>query len=203
MALSDQEFELFQSGDKTVVEKFFYVYKEPVYKMTYRLLQRKHEAEDVTAETLVLLWERRAEIKGIKHAEHFLYLVARNKCLNILQQRSHHRNSIRRMELPEILDPHLEAIDSKVVSKIIAFVLDEMENLTPQQREASHLYLIKGLSLKETGRIMGIKDKTVYTHVERAKKQLRAALKKKVIDLFISLLLIWICGIFLKILLQV
>lgn len=203
MALSDLEFEKFQSGDKTVFEKIYYAYKDWVYTKAYWLLQRNDEADDVTAETLIQLWERRAEIKEIKHVEPFLYVVTRNQCLNILRQRSHHQNSLHRMELPEILDPYLERIDSKVVSKFLASILDEIGKLSLQQQEAIHLYLIKGLSLRETGRVMDINAKTVHTYVSRAKKLLDAKLKKQGIDLFISLLLIGICGIFFKILLRV
>lgn len=200
MSLSVSDVAQFRLGDEIIFKKVYEAYKPKIYAMSYRLLQRRSEAEDVTAETFLVLWLVRGQVKEASHIEPFLYITARNKCLNILRKRkSAPHISIGISGQPEAVDCLYEEIDYLITIKALAIAI---EQLPAQQKEVIRLNFIQGLPIKEVAGIMNIGVKSAYTHRARAIALLLKLLDNKGLELFMAILLIGICGIFLKIMLE-
>jgi RNA polymerase sigma-70 factor (ECF subfamily) len=200
MVLSVSDLAQFRLGDEMIFEKVFEACKPRVYAMAFRMLQHSTEAEDVTAEAFCELWKVREKIREDGHIEAFLYVAARNKCVNILLKRKRAPHiSIEINGQPEAVDTIYEEIDYLKTIKALEIAI---EQLPPQQKEVIRQYYIQGLSMAEVAHNMNIDIKTAYTHRTRAVAFLLKLMKNKRSGLFIPILLTGICEIFLKIMLR-
>ena len=67
---------------------FFQEYFEPVYRFTRKYTADDDLARDVTQESFIRLYERRADFNTNEQAKSFVYLTARNLCLDHLRHKS-------------------------------------------------------------------------------------------------------------------
>ncbi|MDO6433032.1 sigma-70 family RNA polymerase sigma factor [Flavitalea sp. BT771] len=183
-----------------IFKKAYEAYKSRIYAMAYGMLQRRADAEDVTAEAFFELWKVREKIREDGHIPAFLYVAARHKCVNILLKRKRAPHiSIEIIGQQEAVDTSHEEIDYLKTIKALEIAI---EQLPAQQKEVIRRYYIEGLSMAEAAHKMNIDIKTAYTHRKRAVAFLLKLMKNKRSGLFISILLTGICGIFLKIMLR-
>lgn len=59
--------------------------------------------------------------------------------------------------------------------RLLRYVVEN--ELTPRQRQCVQLCLMEGLTLGEAGQRLGLNPTTVWRHLERARKRLRAAVR--------------------------
>src|SRR5690606_326753 len=59
-----------------------------VYHFVFKLLKSAEQAEEITQDTFIRLWESRAELSGIESLPAWLYAVSRNRALNALKEQA-------------------------------------------------------------------------------------------------------------------
>src|SRR4051812_17685683 len=119
----DQILLQFQKGDqlafKAVYEKFY----ESVYRFTKRLTEDTHEGENIALDLFVKLWERRENFETLQNIKAFLFISARNACLNFLKARK--RNRLTTEEALAIVTEKEKVADYYIIKSEILRALDE------------------------------------------------------------------------------
>lgn len=186
--LSDEAFLMgeFKRGKPRAFELIFNKHYGALCYFSNDFLQDRDAAEDVVSEVFIKLWTMRDDFENMRAIKSFLYVSAKNACLNHLRRNriidSHKRNVI-----PDLL---LEEQDDVVMGKIFeAEVLREVyntiESLPTQCRRVLRLSL-QGLSTEDIATTMGLSAQTVRNTKVRATEML----KKRVANNAVALALV-------------
>lgn len=133
------------------------------YRVAYRLLGRRTEAEDIAQETLARAYARWGSVHG--HAEAWVVRVATNLALGV------HRRDTRDRRAPSPLASRTAA--SPDVDRLDLVRL--LESLPRRQREVLALRYLGDLAERETAAALGCSIGTVKQHAHRALTRLRAS----------------------------
>lgn len=183
LLLDNDSFESFRKGDASVMNKLYDDYVGMLYLFCFKKLQNVHDAEDVTAGTLAQLWISRETMKDPMHIHRFVFMVARNKCVDLL------RAARRVTELDLIKGENemmpdddgrfaFERLNAQVTAEMLRQLEMEVEKLPRIRREVFRLNFMESRSIKEIADHLGIDIKTVYTHRRHAIDQLRKTILK-------------------------
>jgi len=146
------------------------------YRMAYRLVFSKDDAEDIVQEAFLKLWDRPYlwnPGKGAKFTTWF-YRVVINLSLD-------HRKKKKLMRLPEDIEFADENPDAEVLLDVHQkqAVLERfIQDLPERQQLAVNLCFYEGLSNNEAAQIIGVKVKALQSLVMRAKKTLKHNVKQ-------------------------
>lgn len=84
-SVRDLTLDHFQQGSPEAFKILFFEYYPELFSFSSMLLRRRPLAQKVTMEIFFLLWNRRADFSHEKKIKAFLYLAARNRCLQQLR----------------------------------------------------------------------------------------------------------------------
>ncbi len=142
-------------------------YAALVYSIAYSYMHNREDAEDMTEEAFVRLFEHGTDFSGEVQARAWLVTVTRNLCLNELKR---HSRTCRSDELPE----QLQAADSPQRSAELRAVMAAVMRLPEEYRLPLLLFAVEGYSVRETAEILRLNESTVRTRVARAREIIRA-----------------------------
>ncbi len=151
--------------------------RDRLYRMAFRLLGERAEAEDVVQEVMIKLWERREELPNIQNVEGWCVRIVRNHGID--RYRSRKRRSSTGLEQAAELadqapDPALQLQTSDMQERIHRLI----QGLPEQRRLVLQLREIEGLSYREIAEQLRITLDQVRTDIHRGRQALRAALVK-------------------------
>lgn len=147
---------------KTIFDK----YSRRIALFCNGMIKNMEEAEDITIDVFVELWKRIANFETEDKAKAFLFITAKNRCLNYLQ-----RKKIVTCELTDYAE-----INAIVMDNIYEHMIEEVEKLPVRQRAIIKSYLA-GLKASEIAVKLGISLKTVCNVKAIAENSLRLKLK--------------------------
>lgn len=167
-----------QSQQVKALDLLYDRYGKLLYSTAFRMLNTVEEAEEVTQETFLRLWQRseiyqpdRGSLSG------FLIMVARSRCLDRLRSRKAAHQKLHRIQTASecVLNynPPLEFVTVKERSQLVRAALQQ---LSPAERVLLETAYYEGLSQSEIAKREGIPLGTVKSRSRQALKKLRAAL---------------------------
>lgn len=167
-----------RSGSEAAFTEVYRRLYKRVYLFATRFLEQPADAQDLTAETFVQLWNRRTEFYNLDGVAAFLHVTVRNKCFNLLKHQ--HMKEERREELLQLLseqdseDFYIEKVQSELLGRIYA----EVDKLPPRMREVFLLSYREGLKPAEIAEKLQIKVQTVTNQRVSAVRLLQLALRQ-------------------------
>jgi RNA polymerase sigma-70 factor (ECF subfamily) len=148
---------------------------ESLFPLVARLLGDKTNAEDAIQEIMIKLWEKRNQLENHPNIKGFVFLTARNYCLDILRKKRVLVND-GEFHLNLLKDTKEETqLENKELNEIIIEIL---KNIPKQQREVFIMRDLDGYDFIEIAAIMDIKITHTRVLVSRARKKIRVALQK-------------------------
>ncbi|MBO4612935.1 MAG: RNA polymerase sigma factor [Bacteroidaceae bacterium] len=149
--------------------------KDKLFRVALRITLDRTEAEDITQETLVRVWERRNEWSQIENLEAWCLTIARRLALD------HVQHSKMQMEKEaDIADYQLSVTDVPVLpdealdrQQRVEAVLRLIDQLPEVQRTIIQLRDIEGLRYEEIARITELSETQVKVYLHRARKKIR------------------------------
>ncbi len=153
-------------------------YSKLVYSTAVQILNSVEEAEEVTQETFLRLWQRstiyqpqRGSLSG------FLITLTRSRSLDRLRSRSAHQQKLQRIQTftdgVSSYDPPLEFVTVQERSHLVR---EALKQLSPDDRQILETAYYEGLSQSEIAQRDGIPLGTVKSRARQALKQLRITL---------------------------
>lgn len=162
---------------------FFEEYFEPVYRFTRKYTEADAVALDITQDTFIRIYERRADFDAIEKAKTFAYTTARNLSLDYLKHQRIEHNYSQQVGHD---DENRSFLHEITYQETLRLLHKAIQQLPPKTREIILLSL-EGNNNKEVADILNISVNTVKTLKKGAYKKLKDTLGKNFI--FILLLI--------------
>ena len=144
-----------------------------VYRMAWRLIGTREEAQDVAQDVCVKLASAVRSFRGGAEFSTWLYRIAHNTAIDHMRA----RDRLRRGERPDVVVLFQgRAAESAETAVAGSELWHEVRRLPPQQRDAVIFVYAEDLTHAEAAAIMGCTEKTVSWHLHEARKRLRARL---------------------------
>lgn len=185
--MNDQQFEQavarMVQGDKTGLKEIYEAYIGYIYRIVYEVLQNRENAEDVTSEFFIRLWDKADQFKPGGGHKGYLATMARNMAIDYI--RKHRREELTAMMQDIKAGPeeeeqtkkqfYKEETGSEVEESVIRdmTVKEALETLKPSERQVVSLKVLGEMTFKEIARTMGIPMGTVTWKYQNAIKKLR------------------------------
>lgn len=149
-----------------------------LYLYAIRIVNDEDDANDITQELFVKLWDKRKTIGEIKHVKSYFYCALRSTAMNHLRgiKASETRNQhclLVDLELPT--EAHMIAEECVFEQQLI--FRRALSKLPVKQREIIYLRFYDNLDYSQIVEITGIKYQSVVNHIHRAITLLRTELK--------------------------
>ena len=142
-----------------------------------RLMRRCNDADvvlDVVQDTFVAVWKDGARWRGDGEVAAWLWGIAFRRMVSRLRSRKDV------VLLPEWDDRSVAAVpaveDQVLLGVEYGDLATGLRRLSPEFRAVVQAVVLDGLTTKEAGRLLGVRENTVKTRLHRAKAQLRASL---------------------------
>lgn len=173
--------------DKDSFEEFVELYKDRVYNITIGLIQCVEDAEDLTQEVFVDVFNSVGDFRGESSLSTWLYRIAVNKSLELIRKRSRKKRfgfmtsifeSREEMEIPDFEHPGVK-LENK---ERAAVMFKAIARLPETQRTAFTLSKVEEFSYKEISEIMKVSVASVESLLFRAKANLKKYLEDYYFD---------------------
>jgi RNA polymerase sigma-70 factor, ECF subfamily len=153
-------------------------YNKLVFSTAVRILNNVEEAEEVTQETFLRLWQR----SGIYQPQRgslssFLITLSRSRALDRVRARSARQQKIQRIQThSDFVSDHNPPLESVTVAERADLVREALTQLAPEDRQILEAAYYQGLTQSELAARDGIPLGTVKSRARQALKKLRIVL---------------------------
>lgn len=150
---------------KGTIERLVQKYSSMVLQIAYQYSFNKSEAEDITQEVFIKLYNNIKKIKNEEHIKAWLIRVTIN--LSIDYNRNYWNKNT------TSLDENYKYFDEETKD-----VFNELKKLTPEFRNIIYLYYYQGYKISEISEILSMNQNTVSSYLTRARKELKHILEQ-------------------------
>jgi RNA polymerase sigma factor (sigma-70 family) len=148
-----------------------------------RLMRRCNDREvvaDVLQDTFVAMWKDASSFRGDAQVAGWLWGIAFRRLVSRLRSRKDV------LLTPDWESPtlgHVPAAEDQVLLGVeYGDLAGALRRLSPEFRAVVQAVVLDGLTTKEAGRLLGVRENTVKTRLHRAKSQLRGSLAETALD---------------------
>ena len=161
--------------------------KTMVYNLALSFLQNTEDAEDITQEVFIEVYNSFYKFNGNSTISTWIYRITVNKALDFIRKKKRKKrfSIVNRLFATEQLDVESNQIvhfdhpgvlmEQKENARLVFKLIDELKE---NQKTAFILFHLEDLSQKQIAEIMGISTKAVELLVRRAKLKLKEKLGK-------------------------
>ena len=153
--------------------------KNELYRLALRITLNPADAEDVVQETMMKIWNRRAQWEQIESMEAFCLTICRNLALDKTRKMGNLDQSLDTGEHDTPDHSYAANPEEQTIQQDrVALVRKLINSLPEKQRSVMQLRDFEGKSYKEIAAIMNISEEQVKVNIFRA----RQAVKQKYIE---------------------
>ena len=144
-------------------------------------------AQEIVQDVFVKLWERKHDFNNDSNIRSYLYLSARNSCLNYLRDTK--RKIHREQQISPVSPVSEDDITNNIILSEIWREINQAINTLPEQcRKVIKMAFDEGKDTGESASSLGITESTVRNQKARGLSILRKLLSDRAITLLISLI---------------
>lgn len=163
-------------------EALYFRYMPVVFAEIQRRVKLNAEAEDLTQEIFLTLWEKRQEIQIEGRFFSYLFRMARNKVLNYFRDRKipyEYLEAWENLAEQKVLLTHLpEAFRMDMLEHMERTMEEEREKLPPKMRQAYELRYEQQLTDKAIAQQLNISPHTLRNQLNEIRRRFGNALRK-------------------------
>jgi len=166
-------------NDEHAFEEFYRQYFIRLFRFCHSIVHEKGAAEEITNDVFLSLWKRRDSLGVIANLPVYLYVSAKNHCLNHLRSQRlivaidiDEADALSNDALRFQADPESLLIRAETMKRVIAAI----DQLPPRCKLIFKLVKEDGLKYKEVARLLGLSVKTVEAQLTIAIKKIAQAL---------------------------
>ena len=172
----------FCEGEIACFEELVRRYTRPIFNFVYRMTGSYTEADDLAQDVFVQVYKSLPSARTDLPFKPWLYVVARNKCLDYLKKKK--PLSFSAFDRPDSAENPMDAIpdqdplpDELVERADLQRLLRQaIEDLPEKYKTVVAMRYASGLTFAEIGAALSLPENTVKTHFQRAKAALRQSL---------------------------
>ena len=147
---------------------------ERLYPMVRRMLKTEEESKDAIQDVMLKLWKKRNQLQDHPHPSAFVFLTARNHCLDVLRKR----------KLPLVDSPAESQMRSYSghedfkLRELVALIENLLQDSPKKHRDILLMRDLDGMEYQEIALITGLKVEYVRVIVSRTRMFVQQHLKK-------------------------
>jgi RNA polymerase sigma-70 factor (ECF subfamily) len=174
-------------GDDAAWEQIVHSYAKRIYNLSYRYTNRREEAEDLTQDILIRVYQNLKSFRSDAGSfQGWILKVGRNLIIDHYRQtrRFQPAAGTEEMEAMHLKDDILPSPQRAAERDEAArFLRDGLQALAPELKEAVILRDIEGMPYLEIAEMLGIPEGTVKSRINRGRLELAKLLSKRRIQL--------------------
>ncbi len=183
--MNEQELiELVKRKDRIAFKTLVDTWQDMVYNTALGILQNAEDAEDVSQEVFMQVYESVSTFKGDSKFSTWLYRITITKTTDHIRKKKrkkrfafvqslYGKNDEQVVDPPDFFHPGI-TLESKENGTVL---FKAIEQLLPNQKTAFVLSKMENLSYREIGEVMNLSDAAVDALLQRAKDKLKKTLK--------------------------
>lgn len=155
-------------GDRPSFDALYRRYAAKTEEFLCRMLKDRAEAEDITHDLFLKIWQNRASMAGVTAFGPYLFRMARNAVYDRFDSRTVRMNFAKQVNpLPEY---ELPDVDNRDLLLLIQLAVEKMPE---QRRRIFRMSREEGIANDEIARQLSISTRTVENQISRALSELR------------------------------
>jgi len=165
-----------KNRDKEAYARFYDLYAERIYRFIYFKVNSVVDAQDLTSEVFLKLWQTIKNGKEIKKLNAFIYIIARNSVIDFYRHKSRRESKEQAIDgaIPLfIADEKNDLLKKQLIDSDLATVVQGLGNLKDEYREVIILRFMDELSVAEIAKILKKSSGAVRVIIYRALKALK------------------------------
>ena len=169
-------------GDEQAFESLFLHYFPRIKGFISGILQNEEEAEDISQDIFVSMWQNRDRLKEIENLNAYLYRIAKNTVFRHIERSLLFRDyQEQQTNNASFSSTDNDSIEEELYAKELEFLISvAVEKMPPQRQQIYRMSRVDGLSNDEIAARMSISKRTVENHLTLALADIR-----KIIGFFI------------------
>lgn len=176
----DEFLKKLKQGDNEAYFRLTELYQKKLYYFCLKILKNAFDAQDAVQITFIKVNTAISSFESKSKLSSWIYRIAMNTCNDILRQKKKSRLVLSR-EAPEsfsLFGKEKSPEEELLLSELGQVLYAEIKKLPKSQKSLIILRDIHGFSYEETGKILSMKEGTVKSGLNRARKKLRKNLEK-------------------------
>jgi RNA polymerase sigma-70 factor (ECF subfamily) len=157
-----------QDGDRAAFRLLLERHYGTLYRIAYRFLGNRAEAEDAAQEMAMRLAEKIGGFRGRSRFSTWIYQIALNHC----RDRARRQKSLGRLEAAFVEAEAQRSADWADSGRRLQWLYQAIDLLKPDLKETALLVLAEDMSHAEAGEVLGIREATVSWRMHEVRKQL-------------------------------
>lgn len=165
-----------QQNDPKVFDEIFKVFYPSIRYFAASIVSSREEGEDIAMESFRKLWQIRHNFQTLVNIKAFLFITARNACLNYLKSAQRQRTSRNVLQEEDDNDHSVyePAIDRMLIeAETLQIIYNEVKKLPKKCRQIFELTYFEGKSNREIAKQLNISTSTITSQRSRALQLLR------------------------------
>jgi len=172
-----------KNGDVESYQEIYEVFSRKVLNFIYRMVNSPEEAEDLTQETFVAVYQKLGTLNDDSKFEPWLFRIARNFVYQRYRMRSPSTVSIDAIDengqlVTQLVDTRKNPDEAFQTSELEDIVADVIAGLPEKYREVFILSALQHLSYQEIAEIVGRSLPSIKTDIHRARLEVRKRVKE-------------------------
>lgn len=178
-----EELEALKSGSREAYNSLVEMFSEKIFNFSLNILQNTEDAEDITQETFVTIYQSVSQFKGDSKLSTWIYTIALNKCREHLRKKSRKKRfafftSMDKVEnensmgKSNFMHPGIELENQERAT----ILFNAINSLPENQRMAFSLHKLEHVPYEEIAVIMNTSLPSVESLIFRARKTLKTTL---------------------------
>jgi RNA polymerase sigma-70 factor (ECF subfamily) len=172
------------TGDPDAFTIVYRQYYQRIYYFAKTFLPDKEDAEDITADTFIKLWNRRDSFHTMSSISSFLHVTTRNSCFDFLRHIK--VKSEKQAELIRQMELHHHSNLHETKEELLKLVQKEVEKMSNKMKEIFHLSYNEGLTPAEIAENLQLSVQTISNQKTTVLKSLKKALTQHTTLLFVN-----------------
>jgi len=161
------------NGDEAGLVGIYRLYYKPLIYFVQRYIRNQQEAEEIVSDAFIKLWERRENFASMERVKAFLYICAKNRCLNALRGTSLLKQVEDIQDYDHALSEDPEALAKIVRTELFKAISEEIQRLPEKQRDVLAMIFVEDMSIDEISQQLRMTPSAIYANKSRALATLR------------------------------
>ena len=171
-----------KKGDIESYQEIYEVFARKVLNFIYRMVNSPEEAEDLTQETFVAVYQKFGTLKDDSKFEPWLFRIARNFVYQRYRMRSPSTVSIDALDengqaVTQLVDTRKNPDEAFQTVELEDVVTDVITDLPEKYREVFILSALQHLSYQQISEVVGRSLPSIKTDIHRARLEVRKRVK--------------------------
>lgn len=151
--------------------------KDKIFRLGLRITLNAQEAEDLTQDTLIRVWNKREDLAEVENLEAYCITICRNLALDRMARKENENVSIE-AENTDAYDDSRTPEEQLEMDDKLQRIHRLFQALPERLRSALQLRDIEGMSYQEAAQVMGITEDLFKVTLHRARKAIKSQYEK-------------------------